>query len=78
MMIKNSENIEPEQKMTLINKIVQTQIRASKNSETNNVISQAEYNQTLSNILNSCPQYDLSDLVKKTTVSDVCYVCDNP
>ena len=78
MMIKNSENIEPEQKKALINKIVQTQIRESKNSATNNVISQTEYNQTLNNILNSCPEYDLSNLVKKTTVSDVCYGCDNP
>jgi hypothetical protein len=45
-------------------------------------ISQAEKNKLLSELLNNkqlnCPGYDLTGLVKKQMVSDVCYGCDNP
>ena len=37
-----------------------------------------KYNANLNNILKSCPQYDLTGLVKKTTVGDVCYGCGTP
>lgn len=32
----------------------------------------------LNQVLSSCPKYDLTGLVKKSTVSDVCYGCDSP
>ena len=54
----------------MIKKIIDTQ--------NNNLMSSSEYNANISNILNSCPKYDLSEIVKKTQVSDVCYGCDNP
>jgi nucleoside-diphosphate-sugar epimerase len=33
---------------------------------------------TINKILSACPDYDLTGLVKKSVVSDVCYGCDNP
>jgi hypothetical protein len=68
-MIKDSEALSAQQKQNMIKKIIDTQ---------NNKLSNGEYNDNLSNVLNSCPQYDLEGLVKKTQVSDVCYGCDNP
>jgi hypothetical protein len=35
-----------------------------------------EYKQTLNKILSSCPEYDLTGLVKKSVVNDVCYGCN--
>ena len=70
-MIKDSSRIEDKQKNELIQQIVNTQ----KNS---NIITSDEYNKNLNQVLNSCPQYDLSSLVKKSTASDVCYGCDVP
>jgi len=68
-MIKDSQGLSDEQKKNMIKKIIDTK---------NNKLSAGQYNDNLSNILNSCPQYDLEGLVKKTQVSDVCYGCDNP
>jgi hypothetical protein len=70
-MIKDSSRIEEKQKNELIQQIVNTQ----KNS---NIITSDEYNKNLNQVLNSCPEYDLSSLVKKSTASDVCYGCDVP
>ena len=62
--IINSPNIPDEQKPILISKITKT---------TDN-----EYKKNLSQVLYSLPKYDLTDLVKKTQVADVCYGCDTP
>ena len=32
----------------------------------------------MNDVINSCPQYDLSGLVTKKMASDVCYGCDTP
>lgn len=42
----------------------------------NQLISPNEYNQRVTKVLESCPEYDLSGLVKKDTIADVCYGCD--
>jgi len=42
----------------------------------NDLISPDEYNSRVNNALQSCPEYDLSGLVHKDTVSDVCYGCN--
>lgn len=41
-------------------------------------INTSDYQQNLNKVLGSCPEYDLTGLVKKSTVSDVCYGCDSP
>ena len=41
-----------------------------------NIIDKSEYENTIRKVLSSCPEYDLSGLVKKELVSDVCYGCD--
>jgi hypothetical protein len=66
-MIKNSSSISSENKAILLSKIANTQN-----------LSGAEYDNSLNQILNSCPQYDLSGLVSKQTASDVCFGCDTP
>ena len=43
-----------------------------------NMISSDDYNAALNNVLNSCPEFDLKGLVKKTDVQSVCYGCDSP
>jgi len=42
--------------------------------DSNNILTKPQMNQ----IINSCPQYDLTGLIKKSTASDVCYGCDTP
>ena len=71
--IQNLPNIPPVQKQTIINKIIQ-------NAQASNagLMTQEQYNVNLNNILRSCPQYDLSGLVKKSLVGDVCYGCGTP
>jgi len=64
-MIKKSSDIPKEQKTMLINKLIDNQDFGLGDSN-------------LNDILSSCPQYDLSNLVKKTMVGDVCYGCDTP
>ena len=56
-------NLPQDQQNTIINLL-----------DSNNVITKPQLNQ----IINSCPQYDLSGLVTKQMASDVCYGCDNP
>ena len=72
-MIKDSSKIEEKQKNEMIQQIVKTQTNSNKN-----IITSDEYNKNINQVLNSCPQYDLSSLVKKSTASDVCYGCDVP
>jgi len=72
-MIRGSSKISPEQKTALINKIIENQTMSN-----NDLITESTYNANLNNILNSCPQYDLTGLVKKQQASDVCYGCDAP
>jgi len=72
-MIKDSQALTSQQKNSMIKQIVDIQTKSN-----NNLITYGDYINNLNNILNSCPQYDLTGLVKKTQVSDVCYGCDNP
>jgi len=72
-MIKNVPTLTPEQKRTVINKIVANATQLS-----NNTITSGQYNTNLNQILRSCPQYDLTGLVKKDLVSNVCYGCGTP
>jgi hypothetical protein len=72
-MINNLPNIPNEQKNALTNKIVSNAQAAN-----SGLLNSAQYNTNLNNILRSCPQYDLSGLVKKSLVGDVCYGCGTP
>jgi len=72
-MIKNVPTLTPEQKQTVVNKIVANATQLS-----NNTITSGQYNSNLNQILKSCPQYDLIGLVKKDLVSNVCYGCGTP
>jgi hypothetical protein len=56
-------NLPPEQQKPIIDAL-----------QTYNIIPKTQMNQ----IINSCPQYDLSGLVTKKMASDVCFGCDNP
>jgi hypothetical protein len=66
-MIKKSKLISPENKQVLITKLDNSQN-----------LSGIQYNNNLNQVLSSCPQYDLSELVSKKTASDVCFGCDTP
>ena len=59
--------------MPHVNKIVSNATQLS-----NNIITSDQYNVNLNKILQSCPQYDLTGLVKKDLVSNVCYGCSSP
>ena len=69
-MIKNSSYLNSDQKNILLNKV--NKLATSQN------LSGSQYNKNLNEILSSCPQYDISDLVSKKNASDVCYGCDIP
>lgn len=69
--IQNIPNISQEQKRTVINNIVQNVTKLSNNTITTN-----QYNTNMNQILKSCPQYDMTGLVKKSVVADVCYGCN--
>jgi hypothetical protein len=71
--INDNSNLTVEQKTTLTNAIIN-----NKGLKDNGVITNDQYRANLNNILKSCPQYDLTGLVKKNVVSDVCYGCDQP
>jgi hypothetical protein len=68
--INNLPNLTVSQKNALTNKIISTAQAAN-----SGLITNSQYNANLNNILRSCPQYDLSGLVKKSLVGDVCYGC---
>jgi hypothetical protein len=71
--IRNLENLTTDQKIKLINKIIANTVQANQGTMT-----QQQYNANLNQILKSCPQYDLTGLVPRSLVSDVCYGCDSP
>lgn len=71
--INNNPALTGEQKADITNKIIK-----NANALNSNIITQAEYNANLNRIIASCPQYDLSGLVKRATVADVCYGCGEP
>lgn len=70
-MIQTSKDIPEEQKVALVSKLINNE----KMMEAN-IINKEEYEKTLNNVLSSCPNYDLTGLVKKDLVSNVCYGCD--
>ena len=72
-MINNLPNLNTSQKTDLTDKIVSNAQAANSGLLTN-----SQYNANLNNILRSCPQYDLTGLVKKSVVGDVCYGCGTP
>ena len=72
-MIKNAPSLTKTQKDIIINNITQNATKLS-----NNIITKGEYQAKLNAILKSCPQYDMTGLVKKNLVSNVCYGCDTP
>lgn len=71
--INDLTNLTASQKANLINKIISNAQAANSGLLTN-----SQYNANLNNILRSCPQYDLTGLVKKSLVGDVCYGCGTP
>ena len=73
VMINNLPNLTVEQKANLSNKIISNAQAAN-----SGLLTSAQYNANLNNILRSCPQYDLTGLVKKSVVGDVCYGCGTP
>ena len=69
--IKEDDNLPNEAKTNLISKLIN-----NKKLNDANLIDKTEYDKNLNKILSSCPNYDLTGLVKKSVVSDVCYGCD--
>jgi len=72
-MINNLPNITASQKADLTSKIISNAQAAN-----SGLLTSSQYNANLNTILRSCPQYDLSGLVKKSLVGDVCYGCGTP
>ena len=70
--IKDDENLSDEEKTELISKLIN-----NKKLNDAKIIDKTEYEQSLNKILSSCPNYDLTGLVKKSVVHDVCYGCNN-
>ena len=71
--IKNTDTLSQIEKDILVNKIITTATNLS-----NNTISETQYNIILNKILKSSPQYDMTGLVLKDLVADVCYGCGTP
>lgn len=69
--IKEDANLSNDQKIELISKLIN-----NKKLSDANLIDKTEYEQSLNKILSACPNYDLTGLVKKSVVSDVCYGCN--
>ena len=69
--IKEDDNLPVEQKTELISKLIN-----NKKLSDAKIIDKTEYEQSLNKILSSCPNYDLTGLVKKSVVNDVCFGCD--
>jgi hypothetical protein len=72
-MINNLPNLNTSQKTDLTDKIVSNAQAAN-----SGLLTSSQYNANLNNILRSCPEYDLTGLVKKSVVGDVCYGCGTP
>lgn len=71
--IKNLSKLSQEEKTKIISALLNNKAMAD-----SNIITNTEYENNLNQVLSSCPQYDLTGLVKKDLVSNVCYGCDNP
>lgn len=71
--IQRLEALSAQQKQDIINKII-----SNAQSANSGLLNQQQYNANLNNILRSCPNYDLTGLVKKSLVGDVCYGCGTP
>ena len=65
------ENLSDEDKTELISKLIN-----NKKLNDAKIIDKTEYEQNLNKILSSCPNYDLTGLVKKSVVNDVCFGCN--
>jgi hypothetical protein len=61
------------QKQEIISSIIKNKTLLDKN-----IITLSDYNANVNKILESCPQYDLTGLVRKDLVGDVCYGCGTP
>ena len=68
--IKNSKKLTPKQKTVLTDKLIDNKKMAD-----TNIITKGEYDKNLNKIMSNCPDYDLTGLVKKDVVSNVCYGC---
>jgi hypothetical protein len=71
--IKTAKDITEPRKVELVSKLLNNQKMMDAN-----LITKTEYENAINKVLSSCPNYDLTGLVKKSLVSDVCYGCDNP
>jgi hypothetical protein len=69
--INDLNTLNSQQKQDIINKIINNATQLS-----DNIITSGQYNANLNKILQSCPQYELTGLVKKDLVSNVCYGCN--
>ena len=69
-MIKNNKRLTSKQKTDLTDALLDNEKLAGAN-----LITKGDYDNNLHKIMSNCPDYDLSGLVKKTVVSDVCYGC---
>ena len=69
-MIQKNKNLSQKQKTELVSKLIN-----NKNMVNDNLITNTEYEENINKILSSCPEYDLTGLVKKNVVSNVCYGC---
>lgn len=67
----NQTSLPEEKKTELVKKVQDYQVMME-----DNLISPLDYKIKMNQVLESCPEYDLSGLVKKDVVSDVCYGCD--
>lgn len=61
------------QKQEIISSIIKNKTLLDKN-----IITLSDYNANVNKILESCPQYDFTGLVRKDLVGDVCYGCGTP
>ena len=69
-MIKKNKKLSPKQKTDLTNKLLD-----NKKLEDAGLITKGDYDKNLHKIMSNCPDYDLTGLVKKDVVSNVCYGC---
>ena len=64
-LVNNSNDMTVAQKKIIVSKIIDNQLKMNQLKMSNN-----------KSLTHLCPQYDVSGLVKKSLVSDVCYGCD--
>ena len=69
-MIKNNKRLTAKQKTVLTDALLDNEKLAKAD-----LITKGDYDNNLNKIMSNCPDYDLSGLVKKAVVSDVCYGC---